>query len=136
MSGRGAADSMSNPGMGGMMESQQKRPGVVTVLGWVFIFLAGLMMLSSGMGFMLLNVMQEKSQDLLPMGEETGWPFDIARLISKHGYALLCLNLAAAVFVLLASIEFLSLRAWARSALEVSPGWGLSIPSVYASWPL
>ena len=85
----------------------KKTPTSVTVIGWIFIFVAVSKILFNGV--VLMTSLTMKQRGISPIPEEI--------LSRMHLRALL--QTVFAIFVLIASVQFLRLRAWARAALEV-----------------
>ena len=97
------------------METIAKRPRSVTVIGWISIVFAVSTILSNGWGIW------EGSQgqiEVTPIPSEipAAWVF---KLVVENYGILRYLGLALAMLILIAGIEFLRLRAWARTVLEI-----------------
>jgi hypothetical protein len=103
------------------MESlTKKKPASVTAIGWVFIVSAILMILSGVFGFIAYRFIQQMGVIMPPpMSEEILVPFRILTSFLKYFGLLAFSQIIFAIFILIASIQFLKLRAWARTALEV-----------------
>ena len=108
-----------------MTAIQKKRPTAVTVIGWLFIAGAILMILSGGMGFAAFSFMQQLGEEMPPTPEGAPFQFGVMEVIFKHFEIIAMVQVALAVFILIASIQFLRLRRWARTALEVMIWLGL-----------
>ena len=104
---------------------QKKRPTSVTVIGWIFIAGAILMILSGGMGFAAFTFMQQMGEEMPPFPEEAPFQFSVMEVIFQHFGLIAIVQVALAVFIIIASIQFLRLRRWARTALEVVAWLGL-----------
>ena len=104
---------------------QKKRPTAVTVIGWIFIAGAILMILSGGMGFAAFSFMQQLGEEMPPTFEGAPFQFGVMEVIFQHFGLIAMVQVALAVFILIASIQFLRLRRWARTALEVIAWLGL-----------
>ena len=85
---------------------QKKRPTAITVIGWIFIASALLVILLGVKGFADFTI--KKPAD---------WGVPSGLIAMGRG--------VIAIFVIIASIQFLSLRRWARTALEVITWLGL-----------
>lgn len=107
------------------MGIQKKRPTSITVIGWIFIAGAILMILSGGLGFMAFSFMKQISEEMPPISEELPNQFRIMRIIFQNFGIIALLQVAFAIFVMIASIQFLKLRRWARNALEIIAWLGL-----------
>jgi hypothetical protein len=86
---------------------QEKRPTCVTVIGWAWIILGGLMCLSAIMAFVssiMIGEMVKDSPDV---------PF-----IFKIFPLLAIVQIGVAVLGLFSGINFLKLKAWSRNVLE------------------
>jgi hypothetical protein len=86
---------------------QEKRPTCVTVIGWAWIIIGGLMCLSATMALFSSVMIGEMAKD------EPDMPF-----IFKIFPLLAIVQIGAAVLGLVSGINFLKLKAWARSVLE------------------
>jgi hypothetical protein len=95
------------------------------VIGWIFIAGAILMILSSSMGFLAFTAIKQKVGDMPPIASELPNQFRIMSIIFRSFGMLALLQIALAIFVLIVSIQFLRLRTWARSALEIIAWLGL-----------
>ncbi|MBN1255800.1 MAG: hypothetical protein JXA50_11050 [Deltaproteobacteria bacterium] len=105
---------------------QKKRPTAVTVIGWIFIAGAILMIFSGGMGFMAFSFMQHMGGEAAPpIPEDAPFQFGVMEVIFQHFGLIALVQIALAAFILIASIQFLRLRRWARTALEVIAWLGL-----------
>ncbi|MCJ7663233.1 MAG: hypothetical protein MUO24_03220 [Desulfobacterales bacterium] len=104
---------------------QKRRPTAVTVIGWIFIAGAILMILSGGLGFMAFSFMNQMAEEMPPIAEELPNQFRIMRIFFQNFGIIALLQVAFAIFVLMASIHFLKLRKWARNAVEIVAWLGL-----------
>lgn len=86
---------------------QEKRPTCVTVIGWAWIIIGGLMCFSSTM-VLIVSVMIAGAPHADP---ETAFMFEIFPILAV-------VQLALAILGLFSGINFLKLKAWARPALE------------------
>jgi hypothetical protein len=86
---------------------QEKRPTCVTVIGWAWIIIGGLMCLSAIMAFISSVMIGEMSQ------HRPGSPF-----IFKIFPLLAIVQIGVAVLGLVSGINFLKHKAWARNVLE------------------
>jgi hypothetical protein len=102
--------------MGNMIKD---RPTSVTIIGWIFIGVAGLIILSGAMGFMTFTFMkQTEEKNYLPMPEGLPGHFKVMWGIFRYFDTLAILQILFALFIIITCIQFLKLRAWARAALE------------------
>lgn len=99
-----------------MEVTAKKRPTSVTVIGWIFIALAGLMILSSIMAFAVFSIMKHMGVDIPPLPAEAP---GFVSIISQNPDLFILLQIGFAIFVLITSIQFLRLRSWARTTLEI-----------------
>ncbi len=102
-----------------MNEISKKRPTSITVIGWTFIVSAILMILSGGMGLMMFSLMNQMKADVPPITEELPDQFRAPAIIFEYYVLISLFEIAGAIFVLIAGIQFLKLRKWARNALEI-----------------
>lgn len=86
---------------------QEKRPTCITVIGWAWIVIGGLMCLSATMALFSSVMIGEIAQN------EPDMPF-----IFKIFPLLAIVQIGVAVLGLASGINFLKLKAWARSVLE------------------
>jgi hypothetical protein len=108
-----------------MDDIQKKRPTAVTVIGWIFITNAILMILTGGMGFMAFSFIHRMAGDIPAFPAKFSQHMRVMQIIFQHFGILALSQIAFAIFMLIASIEFLKLRAWARNALEIISWIGL-----------
>lgn len=102
------------------MGTVAKRPTSVTVIGWIFIVTAILIIFSGVMGFMAFSFIEQMKQEGMPqIPEGMPMPFKAMSVIFKYFGILALLQIVFAVFVLIAGVQFLRLKAWARTALEI-----------------
>jgi hypothetical protein len=109
----------------GVDDIQKKRPTAITVIAWIFIVGAILMIVSSSLGFLAFTVIKQKVDEMPPIAEVLPHQFLIMNIIYRSFGILVLLQVALTIFALIASIQFLRLRAWARSALEIISWLGL-----------
>ena len=108
-----------------MDDIQKKRPTAITVIGWIFIVTAILMIFSGGLAFIAFSYVKQMAEEMPPIAEELPNQFRIMRIFFQNFGILALLQVAFAIFVLMASIHFLHLRRWARTALEIVAWLGL-----------
>ena len=94
-----------------------RRHIAVTVIGWVFILGAAFSLLAGSQGFMTYANIQQMRQLLLPSGEFQDTAF--LRFMVRYVLPVLALQIPVALFVAFVGVQFLKLRAWARTVLEV-----------------
>lgn len=87
---------------------QEKRPTCVSVIGWVWIILGGLMCLSAVMALLSSAVIGDMAQD------DPNMPF-----IFKIFPLVASVQVIVAVLGLISGINFLKLKAWSRRILEI-----------------
>jgi hypothetical protein len=104
---------------------QKKRPTSVTVIAWIFIAGAILMILSGGMGFAAFSFMKQTTGGVPPVPEDIPGQLRVMQFAFQHFELIAMVQCALAIFILIASIQFLRLRRWARTALEVITWLGL-----------
>jgi hypothetical protein len=108
-----------------MDDIQKKRPTAITVIGWIFLVSSILMILSGGLGFIAFSFMKQLGEEMPPIYDELPNQYQILRIIFQNFGIAALLQVALAIFVLMASIHFLQLRKWARYALEIITWLGL-----------
>jgi hypothetical protein len=104
---------------------QKKRPTSVTVIGWIFIAGAILMFLSGGMGLAYFTYIKHTAGGVPPVPEEITGQLRVMKFVFQHFELIAMVQVALAIFILIASIHFLRLRQWARTALEIIAWLGL-----------
>jgi len=95
-------------------------PVSVTVIGWLAIIVAVLLLLAGGRGLFAYSALNPPPID--PYSTEQ--PVTAAALFLKHGLQPV-LQLSFSIFLLVAAPQFLQLRRWARNALEVACWLGM-----------
>jgi len=115
------------------MTRPRDRPLAVTIIGWIFLVIATLLIVLGVFVLLSYHVFfSSKFNQALPLAEDAprwaklGVVYLRYSLVSWHAATLL------SVFVLVAAVQFLKLRAWARTALEVV-SW-LCIAGTLGSW--
>jgi hypothetical protein len=108
-----------------MNAKQKKRTTSVTVIGWIFIAGAILMILSGGMGFAAFTFMKQTAGGVPPVPEEILGQLRVMKFVFQYFELIAIVQVAFAIFVMIASIQFLMLRRWARTALEIIAWVGL-----------
>ena len=103
----------------------KKRPTAVTVIGWIFIAGAILMILSGGMGFAAFSFMKQSTGGVPPVPEDIPGQLRVMKIAFQHFGLLAMVQVALAIFIIIASIQFLRLHRWGRTALEVVTWVGL-----------
>jgi hypothetical protein len=104
---------------------QKKRPTSVTVIAWIFIAGAILMILSGGMGFAAFSFMKQTTGGVPPVPEDIPGQLRVMKIAFQHFELIAMVQIALAIFIIIASIQFLRLRRSARTALEVIAWLGL-----------
>lgn len=109
------------------MQAAEKKPAAVSAVGWIYIAVSGLMILSALMSLVMFAVMRKVTGgEFPPMGQGMPEGFKFATFMFKHYGLIAFVQLLVAGFGLYSGIEFLRLRAWARTALEVLTWLGLA----------
>lgn len=85
----------------------EKRPTCVTVIGWAWIIVGGLMILSATMSLFTLGMIRNMALD------EPDLPF-----IFKKFELIVIIQIGVGLLGLISGINFLMLKAWARNVLE------------------
>ncbi len=91
---------------------QEKRPTCITVIGWVWIILGGLMFLSAIMGLFSSIMISQMSQSDPEAFKQTPLFFKFFPLIAIG-------QMGVAFLGFVSGINFLRLKIWARTVLEV-----------------
>ncbi len=95
-------------------------PVSVTVIGWLAIIVAVLLLIAGGRGLLAFSLLTPPPVD--PYSTEQ--PVTAATLFLKHGLQPV-LQIIFSVYLLVAATQLLQLRRWARSALEVACWLGM-----------
>jgi hypothetical protein len=91
---------------------QEKRPTCVTVIGWVWIIIGGLMCFSAIMALFSSVMIGEISQAHPEAQEQMPAIFRFFPLLA-------IIQIVVAIIGLVSGIHFLKLKAWSRNALEI-----------------
>ncbi len=118
------------------MEPIAKRPRSITVIAWSSILTGGFLVLGAFFGFVALKLL------ILRLGQEGIMQlYNSSTIFSNIGISPLVffillgvLQLGVGIFFLVAGIQFLKLRAWARTALEISTWLGLIYGVISGLW--
>jgi len=96
--------------------TEKKKTASIAVIAWSYILLALFVIL-----FSVLSVFgsQYVNEQIETMPDEILESFPGMGFIMQHSGFLLILQTICAIFMLVAGIEFLRLRAWARTAVEI-----------------
>jgi hypothetical protein len=95
------------------------RPDSVTLLGWGFSGLAVLMALGGISGLMKARLIEDALSGIVPrMTGDMPLVFKAMLAFFRHLGLFSLLEILVAAFMLAAGIQFLRLRAWARTSLE------------------
>ena len=108
-----------------MDNMQKKQPTSITVIGWSFILSAALMIFSGVMGLAIANFMKQTTGEIPGMSQELPATLRIMDSFFQNFQFIALLQIAVSIFVLIAGIQFLKLRKWARNGLEVISWVGL-----------
>ena len=97
--------------------SQGKRPTSVSVIAWTWIITGGFMAFSGIMGLLMFAAIPSLPSQLQAPNMPQGFGF----MMGMFGYFgwLVAAQLVLAVVAIVAGIQFLKLRPWARAALEI-----------------
>ena len=101
------------------------RPTSVTVIGWMFVIFAILLVLSGCMSFIFAELIRKMPEAYQEM------PIDINQLFKSMPFAFSSimifsiLQIVYGVVILVSGIYFLKLKSWARITLEVISWFGL-----------
>ncbi len=107
------------------METQFKRPTSVAVIGWASVLASGIMTLVN-IGSLVSYGLYETIDLNLPMVSQYV-PQGLNNVLEMYRYSRLwtVYGIFYFLFVLVAGIQFLRLRAWGRTALEIACWIGL-----------
>ena len=94
-----------------------RRHIAVTIIGWVYILGAVFTLLAGSLGFMTYANIQQMRKLLLPPGEFQDTAF--LRFMVRYVLPVLVLQIPISLFVAITGAQFLKLKAWARTVLEV-----------------
>jgi hypothetical protein len=99
-----------------MTESRPHRPEAVRVIGWLWLGLGALMVLSGTMGYLAHSFVMPPGRKLPPTPEEFG---PVISFVFKYFAEFAVLQVCFALFIVLSAVAFLRLRSWARWALQL-----------------
>jgi hypothetical protein len=108
------------------VQDSVKRPSVVTVMAWVWIAAAGLLIMSA-LGSLIVNLLLSSSevfgayadmQEIFPEGS-------IQALMAKHYGLVALIQLLTCILIVLSSIRLFKGRSWARLSLEILSWLGI-----------
>jgi hypothetical protein len=107
---------------------EAKRPVAVTALGWFFIAVGALMVLSATLGLFASAVVMGvgPQREIPPFPKDAGWAGGVFTLGFRYFGVLAAAQIAAAVFTIVTAASFLKLKAWARTTLELLTWMGLA----------
>ncbi len=94
-----------------------RRHIAITIIGWVYILGAVFTLLAGSLGFMTYANIQQMRKLLLPPGEFQDTAF--LRFMVRYVLPVLVLQIPISLFVAITGAQFLKLKAWARTVLEV-----------------
>lgn len=124
----------------GPSRGQGRAPTSLVVIGSIFIVVATLLILSGLMNVLVLPQMGE-ALDAMELElkkappEEIPWEFTFVLSMLRYAGIWMSVQMAIAVLALVAGIQFLRRRAWARTALEVVTWVGVAqVGLVGLSW--
>jgi len=111
---------------------EEKRPVSISVVSWIFI-------IQSGLDILLLSV----ALILVPMLKLMGLQVEVVFLFQNVGFLLGWAMLILSIFVFIAAVRLLKLRAWARTVLETAcwlflvyiAGWDIFMIFSFVSTP-
>ena len=101
-----------------MEQRKNPRPALLTVIGWCFIALACVAIVSgifSLLSFAWMNRAIKNTPELL---NELPQQYQIIYSFIKLIYIVIVFQVLLSIFILLIGVEFLKMRAWARTGLE------------------
>jgi len=118
--------------------NQVTRPKSIRIIGWLFVVSAALGLLSALQifflaGFMKLYVLPPELSDpklAKDLGEIYGEVSNVMLLAGRHSHWFALGQVALSVFTLVAGVNFLMLKAWARSLLEII-SWSYLVLFIY-----
>jgi hypothetical protein len=94
----------------------EKKSASIAVIAWSYILLALFVILVSGLSIFGSQYVNEQMET---MPHEILESLPGMLFIMQHSGSLLILQTICAIFMLIVGIEFLRLRAWARTAIEI-----------------
>jgi len=83
------------------------------------------MILSGGMGFAAFSFIKQSAGGVPPVPEDIPGQLRVMKIAFQHFELIAMVQVALGIFVIIASIQFLRLHRWARTALEVIAWVGL-----------
>jgi len=103
-----------------MEKGTSRTPTSVTLIGLIFIVVAGCMILSGGGSLVFSPVMGEDEENgFLVESDNLPQSSEVLSTTFQYFDLLPVIQILLGIFVLIVAIQFLKLRLWARSTLEV-----------------
>lgn len=114
--------------------ARDERPTAVTVIGWLFIGMSGLMIFSALMSFAAFSMMPDMDEAMREM--PATMPHQMRGLFGLFRYFTIISGgqIVVAGFTLFAGFRFLQRRAWARTYLEVLSWVSIALLVLYVGW--
>jgi hypothetical protein len=100
-----------------------EKPGLIKLIGWTYFALAIITFFSSILGYVSFAYLHAGLEGELLMPEDTLPQFKIFWNMLPYYDKITLGQIILSAFVLVASIDFLRLRSWARTALELVSWW-------------
>lgn len=98
----------------------EKRPTSISIIGWLWIILGTWMLFSGMVGFLAFQF-QSKAEGYQRVLQGPG----MAAMMFRHFTAIASVQACVAIVGIVAGIQFLRLRAWARTVIEIMSWLGL-----------
>jgi hypothetical protein len=96
-----------------------EKPKFIQVIGWTYLALSLITFISSVFGFTSYSIIKSGVEGELPMPEDIPEQFKIFWSLLPYYDIITLEQTILSAFVLVASIQFLRLRKWARTAIEI-----------------
>ena len=102
------------------MKSRPESPASVKIIGWFYVVVSGMMFFSGVMGYMAWHVIEEMRRiEGLNEGPPFPSPFRLMEIMFRYYDVLAILQVLVSVIILVTSIQFLRLKRWARTGIEI-----------------
>lgn len=101
-----------------MEERKKTRPALLTVIGWCFIALSVVAVVSGIFSLFSFTWMNRQIRDTPELLNELPQEYQLIFSFIKLIYVVIVFQILISVFVIFMGVEFLKMRAWARTGME------------------
>ena len=101
-----------------MEEIKIRRPGGLTIIGWCYIALCVIAIISGIFSLTSFTWMSRQIKNTPELLNELPPEYQVIFSFLKFIYIVIVFQVLLSVFIILVGVEFLKMRAWARTGLE------------------